>query len=366
MKKRLFCILLGVLLSLSLPLSVFAVDDTIGAEPMDEALSLDDMLQVTTSLSDAFAVGYNVVTETTTYYALNTAALSSFTPEDFSLSSWFPEQAQQFNDNNNNSGRVIVGEDEDDDSRDRVHNTDEFPYSAIAYMEMEYANGKTAKATAFMISKNVAMTAAHNLFEQNSPVQGAKWATTVEICPGRNGYNIFSWAPFGHAEAIEVVVSKQFYTESKIAYTDDGVTKYRTTELSDYYDWGFIRLNDDIGEECGYFGFEFGTSVGSHIHVSGYPDEKNKQQWMGSGYILDYSDFGFDSTYVMHYDVDTTYGQSGGPVYRETSAGEFLVIAVHNVQYALSDDGMYGEVNQGSRITNQLYAFILSYTAMWQ
>ncbi len=361
MKKRLFCVLLGVLLSLSLPLSVFATDGTIGCEPMEEALSLDDMLQVTTSLSDAFAVGYNVVTETTTYYALNTAALSSFDPEDFSFSSWFPEQLQRYN---NNSNRAIVG---NVDNRDRVHNTDEFPYSAIAYMEMEYANGTTNNATAFMISKNVAMTAAHNLFEQNSPVQGAMWATTVEICPGRNGYNIFSWAPFGHAEAVEVVVSKQFYTESKIAYTDDGVTKYRTTELSDYYDWGFIRLNDDIGEECGYFGFEFGTSVGSLIHISGYPDGEGKQQWMGSGYIVDYSAiFGFDPTYVMHYTVDTTFGQSGAPVYRETNGGEFLVIAVHNVDYSGNSAAGYGPINQGSRITNQLYAFILSYTAMCQ
>ena len=131
MKKRLFCVLLGVLLSLSLPLSVFAIDDTVSTEPMDEALSLYDMLQVTTSLSDAFAVGYNVVTETTTYYALNTAALSSFTPEDFSLSSWFPEQTEQFNDNNNNSDRAIIPDEGDDDDRVQVSNTRVFPYSAI-------------------------------------------------------------------------------------------------------------------------------------------------------------------------------------------------------------------------------------------
>ena len=352
MKKRLFCILLGALLSLSLPLSVFAIGGTITTEPMDDALSLDDMLQVTTSIEDAFAVGYNVDTEAITYYTLNTTALSSFDPEDFSSSSWFPEQAEQFNDNNNNSGRVIVPNEQSDD-RIRIYDTDEFPYSAIAYMEMEYENGVSNNATAFMISPNVAMTAAHNLFEKYSSGNDPVWATTVEICPGRNGYMIFSWAPFDHAEAIEVVISKQYYTESI------------GSELSDYYDWGFIRLDDDIGNECGYFGFELGASYGSLVYISGYPDEKNKQQWMGSGHTLDYSDFGFDPTYVRHYDVDTTYGQSGAPVYRETNGGEFLVIAVHNMDYA-GTEGVEDPVNQGSCITHQLYAFILSYTAMWQ
>ena len=346
MKKRLFCVLLGLLVGFSLPLSVFAIDDTVSTEPMDDALSLDDMLQVTTSIEDAFAVGYNVDTESITYYTLNTTALSSFDPEDFSSSSWFPEQLQRYN---NNSNRAIVG----DDNRVEVTNTRVFPYSAIAYMEMDFANGRDYTATAFMISKNVAMTAAHNLFEKYSSGNDPVWATTVKIWPGRNGDGIFSGRPFGRADAVEVVISKQYYTESI------------GSELSDYYDWGFIRLDDDIGEECGYFGFELGASYGSLVYVSGYGESDNKQR-MGSGHTLDYSDFGFDPTYVRHYDVDVTDGQSGAPVYRETNGGEFLVIAVHNMDYADEPGGDYGSVNQGSCITHQLYAFILSYTAMWQ
>ena len=364
MKKRLCCVLLGLLVGFSLPLSVFAIDDTVSTEPMDDALSLDDMLQVTTSIEDAFAVGYNIQTQTTTYYALNTAALSSFDPEDFSLSGWFPEQAEQFNDNNNNSGRAIIPDEEGDD-RVHVSNTRNFPYSAIAYMEMIYADGEPCAATAFMISENVAMTAAHNLFKQNSPVQSAQWATFVEISPGCNAYGPFFWNPFGQAQAIEVVISKQFRFEHEVAHIEGDTITYEPSDLSCYYDWGFIRLNKDIGEDCGYFGFEFGTSVGSHIHVSGYPYGKNKQQWMGSGYLLNVRG-GLDPTYIMHYDIDVTDGQSGAPVYRETNGGEFLVIAVHNVDYVDEPGGDYGSVNQGSRITNQLYAFILSYTAMWQ
>ena len=363
MKKRLFCVLLGLLVGFSLPLSVFAIDDTVSTEPMDEVLSLDDMLQVTTSIEDAFAVGYNIQTQTTTYYALNTAALSSFDPEDFSLSGWFPEQAEQFNDNNNNSGREIIPDEGEDDDRVQVSNTRNFPYSAIAYMEMIYADGEPCAATAFMISENVAMTAAHNLFKQNSPVQSAQWATTVNIWPGRNGDSIFTGRPFGQAQAIEVVISKQFRFEHEVAHIDGDTITYEPSVLSCYYDWGFIRLNKNIGEDCGYFGFEFGTSVGSHIYINGYWEDDNKQ-WLGSGYIINVRG-GLDPTYIMHYDVDVTDGQSGGPVYRETNAGEFLVIAVHNTDYDGSG-GNYGPTNQGSRITNQLYAFILSYTAMWQ
>lgn len=72
-----------------------------------------------------------------------------------------------------------------DDERVRINNTSVFPYSTVAYMNITFPNGSVQAGTAFMIYKNVALTAGHCLY--NSSKGG--WATSVTIYPGKNGPN---------------------------------------------------------------------------------------------------------------------------------------------------------------------------------
>ncbi len=355
MKKRLFCILLGALLSLSLPLSVFAIDGTITTEPID--LSPGVSLIEATAPEGAVAVGYNYAARTEVYYRVNGATLP--------FPNGYPYEDELL-DGDTASPDVIIGSND----RQIVTNTQTMPFSAIAYIEIHYANGDSARGTAFMISPNVAMTAAHCLFNQGCSHDSANWAVSVEVYPGMSGY----LEPYGVAYATEVVVGAPYYTESKAFgedMTESGVI-YCTcgeTTLSSYYDWGFIRLDRNIGEQCGYFGYYYNNqTTGINLTLTGYPS--NTEDWLqytASGTSINSSSHAvanLDQTYVMFCNIDATGGQSGSPIYRYNGVNNnYLVYAVYNTGYAHTDEND-GIVNQGCRITSQLYSFILAYTSL--
>ena len=209
------------------------------------------------------------------------------------------------------------------DDRFRVDNTTSFPYSAIAYMEMTWANGASYIGSAWMYGPNVAMTAGHCLYSS----EDGGWPEKVVIYPGRNG----SSSPFGSANAVTIHVPEN--------YANNGDTNF---------DWGLIELDKNIGTETGYFGasWQLDSLTGTNVSVTGYPGEKYRELWKMNDNIKS------SRENKIEYTIDTTGGQSGCPVYLED---DYLSVAIH------TNGDFFKRSNKATRITKGIFDFMESF-----
>lgn len=214
------------------------------------------------------------------------------------------------------SNKQIIGK----DTRTRVTNTTAFPNSTIGQLSITFPNGLTYVGTAWMYGNKVAVTAGHCVYSKSD----GGWARSVTFSPGKNG----SSNPLG------TYYATQLYTDKK----------YVQSENSNY-DWGMLRFNTNVGKTTGYLGAEWTTNsqVGINVTVRGYPGEKGSQMWTSDGKIT-----GSGSS-KTDYLIDTTGGQSGAPVYRNSS-GNYRSLAIHT--------NAYKTYNQGQRIDKSLFEII--------
>ena len=105
------------------------------------------------------------------------------------------------------------------DNRTVISNTTSSPYYGIAYLNVTFTNNKTYRGTAFMIPKNVMLTAGHNLYKSGYKVK------SIVAYPGRSG----DYMP-------QKVTATKFYLD----------TKYTGTQSD--WDYGIIVLNSNIGK----------------------------------------------------------------------------------------------------------------------
>ncbi|MBQ9779160.1 MAG: hypothetical protein IJW22_09595, partial [Clostridia bacterium] len=138
--------------------------------------------------------------------------------------------------------------------------------------------------------------------------------------------------------------------------------------------------DEPLGYQYGYFDYQHNSqSTGMDITLTAYKDDGEEEreenndneillehwrQYTQSGEVVAFEPHysTFSQTYVLHHTLDAEPGASGGPIYYyHAQSGKFRVLAVHNVEYKNSAGG--GILNQGCRITSQLFSFIYYYTA---
>lgn len=212
-------------------------------------------------------------------------------------------------------GKVIGSDD-----RNKITNTKVFPYSAICYIRIVYPNNKAYIGTAWMYSKNTAITAGHCVYSKDN----GGWAKSITVYPGANG----SATPFGSTTAKAIHAPSEYVSKQ-----------------SSNYDFGVIQLNSDIGNTVGYFGASWTSSSlkGKKVTVTGYPGEKSKTQWTMSGPISSVT------ANRLIYKMDTTGGQSGCPVYVKES-NNYRAVSIHTTGSTNS--------NGSTRITKPLYDYM--------
>ena len=184
-----------------------------------------------------------------------------------------------------------------------VTNTTVLPFSAIGYLYIVTSHFpyNVARATAYMISKNVAITAAHCVFDKSSN----SCYDNVYFYPGKHGAGTTN-DPFGASYRVSGGVCNDYINNTN-------------PNLNCYYDWAVILLNDDIGNDCGtlqYSNLSYNTiRNASSILTSGYPQNTGI-----SGLIPNYKQYKQTfaaSTIMDNYMTGTTSflsGQSGSPV----------------------------------------------------
>ncbi|MBQ9098107.1 MAG: trypsin-like serine protease [Clostridia bacterium] len=203
------------------------------------------------------------------------------------------------------------------DSRQKVSNTEQSPNSAICYMEMEIG-GTTYTGTAFMVSKNVALTAGHNLYDN------FQMASEVKVWPGKNGYGLWN-NPYGTAKKLTIL------------------TPTYDTNTNEKYDWGIIVLKENIGDDCGWLEltYDHGSVFPVNMTLTGYTDDY--YQYTATDQVVN-----IDS-HLLYHRIDSSGGQSGSPIYDSNNK----VHAIHG--------GGYNETrNRGVLITEEIYTYVQS------
>lgn len=215
-----------------------------------------------------------------------------------------------------NLERAVIG----DDDRVTIANVADYPYSAIAYMEVTADCGCDWTGTGFVCGgDDTLITAAHCLV---CPSHGA-WARKLTLY-------------FGYRSRKNYLYK---YDRGWTAYVGDS---FRDGKYGIEKDWGVIRLDEDIANVVGCFGSLWNQSdeavAATYATVAGYRDFKLTSD---SGYmdVMDESHV----TFLM----DEESGNSGGPIFTEDGNAVGIIIA---------EAGRNGEAryNIGYRLTGQI------------
>jgi glutamyl endopeptidase len=192
----------------------------------------------------------------------------------------------------------------------QVPDTTAYPNSAVAYLTINWPDGKTTQCTGFLYDTGMVATAGHCLY---STLHGG-WETRVYTTPGINQ----DGAPFPGCLPIN-------------AYSSTGWVQ--NGDLN--YDYGAISLDCTVGDETGGFGREWpdhqNDSPPTTLTSAGYTSRLTpaRAQWTGTSSLIDYNQRTF------RYNVQSYDGMSGGPVY-EISDGDVYAVGIQSQGYDLN------------------------------
>lgn len=162
-----------------------------------------------------------------------------------------------------------------------------------------FEDGGGTPSTCSIIGPKLAIASLHSVY------QNGKFIKQAYINPGIN----HGIKPVASVDVVEIRWN----------------TEYQTNFLAKD-DWVLLILNRDLTNETGYFGIGLTNASNNFnnydITVTGYPLDKNYDQWYSTGKIK-YSNSG----YLFH-DADTLGGMSGSPII-VAHEGEYKVIGVH-------------------------------------
>jgi glutamyl endopeptidase len=218
------------------------------------------------------------------------------------------------------------------DTRVRINPTTGIPYRQVVWITFSQ-DGSNYSCSGNLINANTVLTAGHCVHEGF----GGSWSTNVRVYPGRNG----SLSPYGSCTA------KRLY--SVTGWTNSG---------NEAYDYGAIKLNCNIGNTVGWFGFYWrsGSLNGYGATIAGYPGDKpSGQQWRSTGTVA------ATQTLQTFYKNDTFGGMSGSGVY-STNQGNCSGHCIHTVHaYGLHGGSPHSTNNHGTRITQSVFNNLIAW-----
>ncbi len=250
-----------------------------------------------------------------------------------------------------------------------VEDTEIEPYSAIAYLEVIYNDGFVGYGTCYLISKNVAITAAHCLYSE----EHGGWPLSVAVFPGKTGVGFWN-DPYESCYAGSWTISEKWL---EIEQDDSYVDSDAELEAKRGHDWGIFKLMFPLGNSCNYIDIDAPNTANIEnlsIKLSGYPARIDDnfpdcKQYEDDGTIVlcEYKNYAnvltneeTNNGIVYYNNVDTEGGQSGAPILYMKD-GRYAACAIHS-------GGGYIETKQrnynyATLITPYLYSYFTGFVA---
>ncbi|MEO1031351.1 MAG: trypsin-like peptidase domain-containing protein [Bacteroidota bacterium] len=201
---------------------------------------------------------------------------------------------------NDQIAEIIIGQDD----RKRISNTTSWPYRTHGHMVMKFPNNKVYIGSGTIINKRHVITAGHCIYSSRD----GGWAKSVMFYPAQNDNNL----PYGGIPVVQLWSVKGW------------------TEKNDRnWDFGMLRLNQDISKKTGHLGIiayrDHRRLLRHRVNVTGYPGDKGgKQMWTHADVIKS------TSAQRIIYNIDTMAGQSGSGVWSKfENHPPYHVCAIH-------------------------------------
>ncbi|MBR2571006.1 MAG: trypsin-like peptidase domain-containing protein [Clostridia bacterium] len=176
------------------------------------------------------------------------------------------------------------------DDRVKVKKPKEYPYSAIALIDVQGSCGCNWYCTGAMVSEEALLTCAHTLV----CYKHGKWAKKATFC-------------FGYKSR------KNYLYRYKSKWTAwVGSTFQNGYAEGSADDWALVRFEKKVGKKTGWFGMRWATDdelSGAHVCMAGFGGEDTLRYCWGTINHVWEKEIGCD--------IDTLPGNSGSPVFDE-------------------------------------------------
>lgn len=172
------------------------------------------------------------------------------------------------------------------DNRITINATNQYPYSAIAYLKVEGKCGCEWTGSGFMVGRSGMVTAAHCLVCQ----EHNQWVRGMAMFFGYRSDKNYAY----------------LYNEEFTYWY--GTNPFATGRYSEINDYAYIKLNKNVGDQVGCFGIHYATpSQDSQAYnIAGYRYGEMKA---GAGMVYVFNDK------LLEYQIDTEPGNSGCPIF---------------------------------------------------
>jgi V8-like Glu-specific endopeptidase len=220
------------------------------------------------------------------------------------------------------------------DTRVRVTDTSQYPFSAVGIVEGVTASGEVYQCSAALIGPRTVLTTASCLYDHASG-----WHEEFLFAPG---LNTFDDTPFGVYDWQTAHIFEGFLS----AY--DG--SYGSVLA---YDMALLILAEPAGDHAGWLGIQSDPQLGAfHANILGYPYDKEPQatQWRSN---CDVAAAQVRPQWIEHY-CATSYGTGGAPIYTYDTATRNRYIQGIDVA-----EGSTGNI--AARITDPAYIWMMQY-----
>ncbi|WP_168188658.1 trypsin-like serine peptidase [Thermoflavimicrobium daqui] len=214
------------------------------------------------------------------------------------------------------------------DTRTRVTNTKAFPYRATGIIIATFGKD-TFTCSGSYIDKNTVLTAAHCLYHPETK----KYAKNIIFVPAATAASRGGMvAPYGTAKGTSFSFAQG----------------WKKGNLN--YDYGVITTNKPLGKKSGSFGIRPANKLkGSTVTAVGYPgDKKTFTMWKESGKVIS------ETSRIMKYHMDTTGGQSGGPIFQYNKKYGYYALGV--ISHGIPD-----KYNAGTKLASKAYNAVKSW-----